>query len=242
MAAKTSACHSRRHSGRGGRSPPLGSVPGKQKPMGTIANLRHVEWRNLGINFVMVFSPGTFRGAPHSDLATLTLPEGPDPALEARILRDAAKEFPSVSSVRVKDTLDAVNDLVGKLVFAIRGASAVAVATSLFVLAGALAAGHRARLYDAVVLKTLGATRARLLAAYTMEYGALGLATAVFGLVAGTLAGWVILTKVMRLDFALDLSGALLAAVLAVVVAVGLGLAGTWRILSQKPAQYLRNL
>jgi putative ABC transport system permease protein len=208
----------------------------------TIANLRHVEWRNLGINFVMVFSPGTFRGAPHSDLATLTLPEGPDAALEARILRDAAKEFPSVSSVRVKDALDAVNDLVAKLVFAIRGASAVAVATSLFVLAGALAAGHRARLYDAVVLKTLGATRARLLAAYTMEYGALGLATAVFGLVAGTLAGWVILTKVMHLDFALDLSGALLAALLAVVVAVGLGLAGTWRILGQKPAQYLRNL
>ncbi|MCF4126642.1 ABC transporter permease [Methylobacterium sp. SyP6R] len=208
----------------------------------TIANLRHVEWRNLGINFVMVFSPGTFRGAPHSDLATLTLPEGPDPALEARILRDAAREFPSVSSVRVKDALDAVNDLVAKLVFAIRGASGVAVATSLFVLAGALAAGHRARLYDAVVLKTLGATRARLLSAYTMEYGALGLATAVFGLVAGTLAGWVILTKVMHLDFALDLSGALLAALLAVVVAVGLGLAGTWRILGQKPAQYLRNL
>ncbi|BAQ48975.1 ABC transporter permease [Methylobacterium aquaticum] len=207
-----------------------------------IANLRHVEWRNLGINFVMVFSPGTFRGAPHSDLATLTLPEGPDAALEARILRDAAKEFPSVSSVRVKDALDAVNDLVGKLVFAIRGASAVAVATSLFVLAGALAAGHRARLYDAVVLKTLGATRGRLLAAYAMEYGALGLATALFGLAAGTLAGWVILTRVMRLDFALDLSGAVVAAGLAVAAAIVLGLAGTWRILGQKPAQYLRNL
>jgi putative ABC transport system permease protein len=52
----------------------------------------------------------------------------------------------------------------------------------------------------------------------------------------------VILTRVMRLDFALDLTGAVTAAVLAVVVAVVLGLAGTWRILSQKPAQYLRNL
>ncbi|GJD47360.1 hypothetical protein OPKNFCMD_0066 [Methylobacterium crusticola] len=207
-----------------------------------IANLRHVEWRSLGINFVMVFSPGTFRGAPHADLATLTLPEGPDAGIEARILRDAALRFPSVSSVRVKDALDAVNDLVGKLVLAIRGASAVALVASLFVLAGALAAGHRARLYDAVVLKTLGATRARLLAAYTIEYGALGLATALFGLGAGTLAGWVIVTRVMRLDFVPDLAGAVLAAVLAVVVAVGLGLAGTWRILGQKPASYLRNL
>lgn len=205
-----------------------------------IANLRKVEWRSLGINFVMVFSPGTFRGAPHSDLATLTLPNGPDPALEATILRDVARSYPSVTSVRVKEALEAVNDLVGKLVLAIRGASGVAVVTSLFVLAGALAAGHRARLYDAVVLKTLGATRRRLLAAYILEYGSLGLATALFGLAAGSLAGWVIVTRVMKLDFTLDLSGALVAAALAVAFAIVLGLAGTWRILGQKPAPYLR--
>ncbi|AWN36729.1 ABC transporter permease [Methylobacterium radiodurans] len=207
-----------------------------------IANLRKVEWRNLGINFVMVFSPGTFRGAPHADLATLSLAGGTDGAAENRILRDVAHTFPSVTSVRVKDALDAVGDLVGKLVLAIRGASAVAVLASLFVLAGAVAAGHRARLYDAVVLKVLGAGRGRLLAAYGIEYGALGLATALFGMIAGALAGWVIVTKVMRLDFALDLSGALVAAGLAVVLAVGLGLAGTWRILGQKPAPYLRGL
>lgn len=206
----------------------------------TIANLRRVEWKNLGINFVMVFSPGTFRGAPHSDLATLTLPGGTDPVVENRVLRAVAREFPSASAVRVKDALDAVGDLVGRLVLAIRGASAVAVLASLFVLAGAIAAGHRARLYDAVVLKVLGASRARLLAAYALEYTALGLATAAFGLAAGTLAGWVILTRVMHLDFRLELSGALAAAVAAVALAVGLGLAGTWRILGQKPAAYLR--
>ncbi|MCC0804821.1 ABC transporter permease [Methylobacterium sp. W2] len=205
-----------------------------------VANLRKVEWRNLGINFVMVFSPGTFRGAPHSDLATLTLAGGPDAGTEALILRDVARAFPSVTSVRVKDALDTVNDIVGKLVLAIRAASGVAVVASLFVLAGAIAAGHRARLYDAVVLKVLGATRGRLLLAYTLEYGALGIATALFGLLAGTLAGWTIVTRVMKLDFALDLSGALVASTLAVVFAIVLGLAGTWRILGQKPAPYLR--
>ncbi|ACB23025.1 MULTISPECIES: ABC transporter permease [Methylobacterium] len=208
----------------------------------TIFNLRRVEWRNLGINFVMVFSPGTFRGAPHSDLATLTLPGGTDAAAENRVLRDVAKTFPSVSAVRVKDALDAIGDLVGRLVLAIRGASAVAVLASLFVLAGAIAAGHRARLYDAVVLKVLGASRARLLTAYALEYAALGLATALFGLLAGSLAGWVIVAKVMHLDFRLDLSGALVAAVAAVALAILLGLAGTWRILGQKPAPYLRQI
>jgi putative ABC transport system permease protein len=189
-----------------------------------------------------VFSPNTFAGAPHTHLATLTFPDGADRGAELRILRDAARAYPAVTSVRVKDALEAVNDVVSQLVTAIRGASAIALVASLLVLAGALAAGHRARLYDAVVLKTLGATRARLLSAYALEYGSLGAATAIFGLLAGTLAAYLIVTRVMNIPFALDLSGAVLAATLAVLVSVGLGLIGTYRILSQKPAPYLRNL
>jgi putative ABC transport system permease protein len=208
----------------------------------TIANLREIEWRSMGINFVMVFSPNAFAGAPHTHLATVTFPNGSDAALDARILRSSAQAYPVVTSVRVKDALEAVNDVVSQLVMAIRGASSIALIASLLVLAGALAAGHRARLYDAVVLKTLGATRARLISAYALEYGLLGLATAVFGLLAGTVASYFIITRVMNLSFTLDLSGAVLASLLAVLVSVGLGLMGTWRILSQKPASYLRNL
>ncbi|MEE1656672.1 ABC transporter permease [Microvirga sp. CF3062] len=208
----------------------------------TIANLREVEWRSMGINFVMVFSPNAFAGAPHTHLATVTFPNGSDAALDTKILRSSAQAYPMVTSVRVKDALEAVNDVVSQLVMAIRGASSIALIASLLVLAGALAAGHRARLYDAVVLKTLGATRARLLSAYALEYGLLGLATAIFGLLAGSLAAYFIVERVMNLSFTLDLSGAILASALAVLVSVGLGLVGTWRILSQKPAQYLRNL
>jgi putative ABC transport system permease protein len=208
----------------------------------TIASLRDVEWRTLGINFVMVFSPNTFAGAPHTHLATVAIPGGTDRTFEAALLRDAAREFPSVTSVRVKDALDAVNDVVSQLVTAIRGASAIALVASLLVLAGALAAGHRARLYDAVILKTIGATRGRLLFAYALEYGTLGLTTALFGLVTGTLAAWYIVTRVMNMDFTLELSGAFVASALAVLVTVGLGLLGTWRILSLKPAPYLRSL
>jgi putative ABC transport system permease protein len=207
-----------------------------------LANLRKVEWRRLGINFVMVFSPNAFAGAPNTHLATLTLPKNAEPGTEARVLREAAKSFPNVTSVRVKDALDAVNEIVSELVLAIRIASSVALIASLLVLAGALAAGQRARLYDAVVLKTLGATRWRLLGAYIAEYGALGFATAVFGLAAGTLAGYVVVTRVMHLGFALTPGGSVLSAVLAVLVAILLGLAGTWHILGQKPAPYLRDL
>jgi putative ABC transport system permease protein len=208
----------------------------------TISNLRQVEWRTLGINFVMVFSPNTFAGAPHTHLATVTFDAGAQPSRDFALVREAAKAFPAVTSLRVKDALDAVNDLVSQLVMAIRGLSSIALASSLLVLAGALGAGHRARLYDAVVLKTLGGTRARLLGAYLLEYGALGLATAAFGLLAGSLAGYVVVTRVMMIPFALDLGAALLSAALAICVTLGLGLAGTWRILGQKPAPYLRDL
>jgi putative ABC transport system permease protein len=201
----------------------------------TIANLRKVEWRSLGINFVMVFSPNTFAGAPHTHLATVTFPNGGDAERDLGLLRETAKAFPAVTSLRIKDALDAVNDVVSQLVLAIRGASAIALVASLLVLAGALAAGHRARLYDAVVLKTLGATRARLLGAYALEYGVLGAATALFGLIAGTIAAYLIVTRLMQMPFGLELKGAVLAAVLAVMVSVVLGLLGTWRILSQKP-------
>lgn len=207
-----------------------------------IANLRRVDWRRIGIGFVLVFSPPSFAGAPHTELMTVTLPKGSDPAIEPRLARAAAQAFPAVSSVRVKDALEAVNAIVSQLVFAIRAASSVALLASLLVLAGALAAGHRARLYDAVVLKTLGATRGRLLGAYLAEYGALGLATAAFGILAGTAAAWVVITQVMKLAFTWTPAGAIGSAALAVVVAVGLGLLGTWRILGQKPARHLRDL
>jgi putative ABC transport system permease protein len=208
----------------------------------TIANLRTVEWRTLGINFVMVFSPNTFRGAPYTWLSTLTFADRDDAARERALLRDVAAAFPSVTSVRVRDALEAVNDVVGQLATAIRGASAIALVASVLVLAGALAAGHRQRVYEAVVLKTLGATRPRLLWALVLEYGIVGLASAVFGFAAGAGAAYVILTFVMELDFAIDWFAALLAVVVALAVTILLGLAQTWRILGQKPAPFLRTL
>ena len=207
-----------------------------------IANLRQVDWRRLGIGFVMVFSPNTFAGAPHTQIMTITPAPGGRGEGEPRLMRDIARDFPQVTSVRVKDALEAASQIVGQLAFAIRAASGVALVASVLVLAGALAAGHRARVYDAVVLKTLGATRGKLLGAYLVEYGTLGLLTALFGLVAGLGAAFYVVTRIMRIGFAPDLWAASAWALSAVAVAVVVGLAGTWRILGQKPAPYLRSL
>jgi putative ABC transport system permease protein len=142
----------------------------------------------------------------------------------------------------VKDVVDAVSDIISKLAVAVRAASSVALVAAILVLAGAIAAGQRARAYDAVILKTLGATRRRLLAAMLVEYALLGAVAALFGLLAGTAAAYVIVTQIMTFDFAWIWGQSLAAAALALLFAVLLGLIGTWRILGVKPAAMLRSL
>ena len=206
-----------------------------------IANFREVQWESLGINFVMVFSPNTFAGAPHSWLATLTDAQA-TPAEEAQLLNAVTRAFPGVTSVRVKDALDIVNTIVAQLAVAIRAAAAIALVASVLVLSGALAAGNRARIHDAVVLKTLGATRRTLIRAFSLEYTIIGLATALFALVAGGAAAWFVIARIMSLPSAFLPEVALSTVAIALVLTVGFGLIGTWRVLGHKAAPVLRNL
>jgi putative ABC transport system permease protein len=207
-----------------------------------IANMRTVDWQSLGINFVMVYSPGAFRGAPVTHIATLTYPNGSGAAEEGRVVKAVAAAFPSVTAIQVKDAIEAVAKLVSNLTLAIRGASLITLLAAVLVLGGALAAGRRNRIYDAVVLKTLGATRRRLLVAYSLEYLILGLATAIFGMAAGSAAAWFVVTRVMELTFTWLPGPATAASAGALVITVGLGLIGTFSALSQKPAPVLRSL
>jgi putative ABC transport system permease protein len=207
-----------------------------------IANLRDIEWQSFGINFVMVFSPNTFAGAPHANLMTLGWAEEVPTETELALLKTVSNAFPTVTSVRVKDAISQVNELVAQLAWAIRGASSITLIASVLVLAGALAAGHRSRIYDAVILKTIGATRPRLILAYGLEYAILGLVTAVFALVAGGIAAWYVITQIMGGSFVLMPVTAAGAALVALILTVGFGLIGTWRVLGEKPAPVLRNL
>ncbi len=206
-----------------------------------IGNMRSIDWQGLGINFVLVYSPNAFKGAPHSHIATLTESHG-NAQDDARIIKQVADHFPMVTSVRVREVMETIGSVVTNLALAIRGASAVTLISAILVLGGALAAGHRHRVYDAVILKTLGATRARLLGAYVLEYLLIGFATAVFGVIAGSVAAYLIVTRLMTLSFVWQAGSATGVVIAALIVTVGLGLVGTLLALNQKPASVLRNL
>ncbi|WP_298357249.1 FtsX-like permease family protein [Rhodoblastus sp.] len=205
-----------------------------------IASLRKVNWRSFNINFVMVFSPNSFVGAPFARLMTLGLPERPTPAREAALLAEAAKNFPSVASVSLRETLATVDGLLEKLSVAIQSAASLAFVVSALVLAGALAAGRRARIYEAVVLKVLGATRGRLLGALALEFALLGAATAAFSVAAGSLVAALVARELLDLGVRFFPEQAFVVALGAIGFALLIGLVGTWRTLSEKPARRLR--
>jgi putative ABC transport system permease protein len=185
----------------------------------------------------MVFSPDPVSAAPHTFIATIQAP----PSAEADILRAVAEQFPNVTAVRVRDALDTVNAVFVQIGQAVRAIAAVSLVAGTLVLAGAIAAGHRRRIYESVVLKVLGATRGDVLKAYALEYGLLGLLAAAIAAVVGTAAAWAVLTYVMGVDWAFLPSAVVTTAALSTAITVAAGFVGTWLALGQKAAPLLRN-
>jgi len=203
----------------------------------TIANLREIDWTSLGINFVLVFSPGMLEAAPQTHIATARTPPGEEAALE----RAVTDRFPNVSAIAVKDALAALGEIVSAIGTALRATAAITLAAGTLVLAGAVAAGQRRRVYEAVVLKVLGATRSDVTRAFLIEYGILGLTTAAIAATLGTFAAYLVLTRVMHQDWTF-MPGALVStALIATALTLGIGYAGTWKALGAKAAPFLRN-
>ncbi len=203
---------------------------------GRIANLRHVDFSNGRQNFILVLSPGIIDHAPHSFLATVRVA----PSQEEALYRAITDEFPNISTVRVKDAIAEVNKLLQQLSVGVRAASLVTILAGLLVLAGALAAGQRQRLYDSTVLKVLGATRGRIAMIYAAEYGLIGLLTGCLALAAGTLAAAIVANQVFDVPFAFDAAAALVTILGGGAATLLFGLIAAWAALSARPAAILR--
>jgi len=203
----------------------------------TIANLRSVDWERLGINFALVFAPGTLEHAPETRLAAVYLPQ----ADEDNLARVVTERFPNISAIHVREALAAVDRIIGMIGNAVRLTALVTVGTGALVLGGAVAAGHQRRVYDAVVLKVLGGTRGAIIRAFLIEHGITGVLAALVAGALGTVAAYFLVTRLMKTEWIFLPAPLLWTVALAASLTAVLGFAATWRALGVKPAPFLRN-
>jgi putative ABC transport system permease protein len=201
-----------------------------------VANFRVVEFRNMGINFLMILNPGALAGAPHTHIATVYAED----AVEGALLRRVASAFPNVTAIRVQDGIALVSSALADLAAATRWGALATLITGIVVLIGAAAAGERRRVYEAAVLKTIGATRARVLASFAIRSAILGAAAGLVAIIAGAIAGWAVMVLVMESDFAFEPVSAIVIVLAGAGASMVAGLLFAVRPLAARPAQVLR--
>lgn len=203
----------------------------------TISSLRRIEWTTLAINFVFVYSPGALDKAPHTFLATVKS----TPDAEDAIFKTITDRFPNVTVVRIRDAIETAANVLGNIGLASRVIGFLSILAGVLVLAGAMLATQRRRVHEAVVMKVLGATRARIAGIFAWEFAALGIATALAALGVGTLGAWLVVRRIMGLDWTFLPTVAVAVALGAMALTLAFGLAGTLSALRQRPLALLRN-
>jgi putative ABC transport system permease protein len=201
-----------------------------------IRSLRTIDWSRIRVAFATIFAPGALEGAPQTHVAAVSA----TPEAEDALHRAVTDRFANVSAVRIRDVLETITDMFKRIASAVRASASVTVVAGLLVLAGAVAAGYRRRVYDAVILKVLGATRSNIIGAFVVEYTILGSITAVLAAVVGTIASYAVMYFVMEGDWVFDAIAVTVTVTAGIAVTVLLGFAGTWKALGENVMNVLR--
>ena len=202
----------------------------------TIANFRNVDFSDASIDFVLTLNPSAIAGAPHTNIATVYA----DEAVEAALLRDVAGDYPNITAVRVRDAIARVTQALTGIAAAISYGAGATLLTGFIVLIGAAAAGEPARVFEAAVLKTVGASRGVILASFAIRSAILGAAAGGVALMAGIAAGWGVTVYVMQASYQFQPLPAFLIVVGGALATLVAGLLYAWRPLTARPAQVLR--
>jgi putative ABC transport system permease protein len=204
-----------------------------------VTSVREVEWgdaRNGG--FMFVFRPGSLERAPHTYIATLKAPE--DPAARARLQRDLVTRYPNVSAIDVREVLAQIQSVVDNVTFAISIVGTVALASGALILIGAVAMTKFQRVYEAAILRTLGASTRVLGTMLALEYSALGLIAGLIGATGSLALSWAVCRFVFEIDWA-PAPGLLAAGAVATTLLVGIiGIVASADVLRKKPLATLR--
>ncbi|HEX8387096.1 MAG TPA: FtsX-like permease family protein, partial [Rubricoccaceae bacterium] len=202
-----------------------------------VTSLREVDWARVQPNFFAVFPAGPLDAAPQT---AVMLTRAGTPEASARLQSAVVDAFPNVSAVDVRLVLDLLDRVLGRVAFVLRFMALFAVGTGLVVLAGAVRVALGQRTREAVLLRTLGASRPQVRRTLVAEYALLGALGALTGGLLAVGGAWALARFAFEIPFVLDPSWLVAALVLVPALTAVVGLAGSRSALSRPPLDVLR--
>ncbi len=203
-----------------------------------VSSFRKVNWDNFGLNFSMIFSPGSLDSAPHNMTATITTAA----KNEAELSKIIPSNFPSSTLIKVKDIVSQISTLLSQMSKAIAAAASISILAGIAVLIGAIAASRMARTYDSVILKLLGSTRRQILTTQALEYLLLASIISLLSFGIGMAAAYYVIVHIFEFTFLPNMFIVGLTVIGGALVTFLLGMIGSLPILAARPASALRSL
>jgi putative ABC transport system permease protein len=204
-----------------------------------LVGIRTVEWEDTRAGgFMFVFRPGPLGRAPHTYIGALRAPEAP--AARALFQRDLVTKFPNVSAIDVREVMATVQGVVDNVTLAVSIVGAVALASGALILIGAVAMTKFQRVYEAAILRTLGASTRLLATMLALEYSALGLIAGVIGAAGAVALSWAVCRYVFDIEWTPAPILLTLGAIVTTALVGIIGVVASVDVLRRKPLATLR--
>ena len=204
-----------------------------------VTSVRKVNWRDYRSGgFMIVFRPGPFENAPHSYISSVNGPR--DPAARARMQAALVARYPNVSVIDLREVLDTIQTIVDGVTLGVTVVGGLVLFSGMLILIGAVSMTKFQRVYEAAILKTLGASSRLITAMLLLEYGVLGAIAGTVGALGAIALSWAVA------HYALDLTWhaapvITIVGIIATAVCVGaIGVLASLDVLRHKPLATLR--
>jgi len=204
-----------------------------------VSSIREVQWEDSRSGgFMFVFRPGPLDKAPQTWIGILKAPE--DPSARGLFQRDLVAQFPNVSAIDLREVLATVKTAVDNVTLAISIVGAIALLSGVLILAGAVAMTKFQRVYEAAILRTLGASTRMLGAMLALEYGGLGLLAGAVGAAGAIALTWGVSRHVLDIPWRPAPGLAALGAAVTMALVGIVGVTSSYDVLRKKPLGTLR--
>ncbi len=204
-----------------------------------VTSVRRVDWAETRAGgFMFVFRPGVFDRAPHMFVVTTHAPD--DPAARARMQRDLTERFSNVSVIDLREMLATVRRVLASVSLAISTVGGLVLASGILILIGSVSMTKYERIYEAAILRTLGATTQDVAALLAIEYALLGLVAGLVGSAGGLGLSWAVSRYGVRMPWLPAPIDHVAAVVLAAALVAAVGMLASADVVRRKPLGTLR--